>query len=1825
MPIPFHYFLSLLFLCSLLPSISHSQNTQIDISLNETEIVFSNETTLYYKMNLSRGDLDTFKYIVIKTNPDDYINPAHLYISQSSYYPSNSNYDYSSHKEGENMIYMDTSTLVEGVLYIGIICEDACKFGLQSYPSERLLLLDNYEEIHIIPTTATTEFYFHPRADTDDMFVYVIGEKDENFEVIVQVLNETDNTILQRCEVQQCFYEGYGASISLHNGTSHETVVVIIVKMDIRTAKQKLTVGAVINDFIIPTNMMEQTFGIINNDVINEQCYMLVQEEPDKDIIFFIESHTHGVTFLVRNATDEAYDIILQENVMFNNWTIVESNVLIGNIFCFKSPNETNTHNHLTSYVFQYTYSEPSYFINSQPYIDSLSEGVFYEHYIPPGLQTYYKRKLILPQYETVYANFIPLIGESKVYPYVCQSFPYCRIDNSIMEEIIENDNGEGYFNINNQVTFKYDTTSLSALNNEKLVFVVKCSEDSVSGCTYMIEIDNGGEIELPPNMNFVALSNRNNKLYFRTSNNYYINNLRFITTSLTGISSPDMDGINYKLESAGNKQIYHFVKQTSKRFKVNSLNFDSVYFAKFAFGETNDTLLTLNYTYTEFITFANEKKRFYIDIERDIPSGNAVILNIKGVNCVTKVTHDSTEYIANKTHEMYITQSPNEDNIVVFDVSVVAFDNNSTSVNEICVVHISAVDNQYTRGVSFFENEEHVFTMSDNKENNVRYFNFPVNFGKTKEQFPFHFLNFELSEQTHFELTLAVNSMNHVFAVYQLYKSDIFLLGNKLYENCRAFSEACLLVVKLEKKNESSSSTASTVNVAVTFNSKNERPIYLEKNKQIKQYMPNKPQAKFMYTDIGLNETGSVTFNFQKQPNNIYASIFRKDKIYTYDWLGRLPLHYYYSEQLTYDVYTNSFYYNETQTSKCENGCELLVIYEQDKYIHSKSIVINQFTVYVTQQNTFTHVLPNEDIQITFTSEEEKHFFRFVMPNDTDSPRLMVQIDSNFGKLLINAGLDVPNDITHDYAVNANDINFIIDASDSHIQKTSLKGVTFTFYASLTTYIEGDSYIKFKLIPQYTNSSAEFNVIRTSYSQHEVCRIPKDNDYCHFLMYIPDDLPIQRIYTYAESRLSPNFMLTTTANVLAKETVETQYYSTHMNIAELFPTKEQYDKKNNEQENYLEIMTDETAEPMVYVFISVYSEKATDIDFYVSNMVNVRQFQLSSNEKQLIYIPKETKSFWEVKPDMDLKIDNVNVMLYSTVLHGTGLFTIVNEIGGDFIVHPKFSFSRGFDVTEGKDFVNLIDGDHGSSMLMLGSFTYFMYDRHLERLSMNYVNEYELAANNYPFQFYTPLSTEKTADLIIKFYNRFDYQVTNYDLPFQITAALVSEEYLNSKRQGIDYNVTKSLNNVTFVDTFDFALIRYHLDMIMNENINANKHYLYIEVQRKNYYDRLYENSNLVIGLSSQQHNFRMTIPRGKYIYNTFDIADANEVEHVYIMNTGQLPKHTALQVDVGESVHYVNNHEALSFEVEPNPDNPFCGANRMKHWNVTRQHINGKDVIIGYIGQTVCSEYIVRVKKHPKCKVDKEVLTKKIGYAVKFTTSSEINEHNYNDESLSTYAPRYKIEEGFNFTTSATNSSIKNITLRTISYVDDDLYTPFYYIRVYSAKEVKDQQAVSSLFPIGIDDKEVVHPVYQHLFKTNNQSAVVTHLFELSGDIKDYYVSVIVNVKKGQDEQSIGVYKPYSSALSTFVVLVIIVAIVIVALVGVGGFFLYKFFLKLNDDEKVVKEIDGVGSLIDPSNPDSIVSNENPHVVNANANAHHEGEINQLDNDDNNQIAEI
>ena len=255
----FHFhFLFLLFISFLFPNLSFSQYTQTDLPLNETKIVSTNETMLFYKMNLSLSDLETFKYIVIKTNPDDYINPAHLYISQSAYFPSNSNYDFSSHKEGENMIYMDSSTLVEGVLYIGIICEDACKFGIQSYPSERLLLLDNYEEIQIIPTESITEFYFHPREDTDDMFVYVIGEKDENFEVNVLILNETDKTIIQKCQVSQCFYEGYGSSISLHNGTSEDTMILITVKMDIRTAKQKITVGAVINDFIIPTDIMEQ-------------------------------------------------------------------------------------------------------------------------------------------------------------------------------------------------------------------------------------------------------------------------------------------------------------------------------------------------------------------------------------------------------------------------------------------------------------------------------------------------------------------------------------------------------------------------------------------------------------------------------------------------------------------------------------------------------------------------------------------------------------------------------------------------------------------------------------------------------------------------------------------------------------------------------------------------------------------------------------------------------------------------------------------------------------------------------------------------------------------------------------------------------------------------------------------------------------------------------------------------------------------------------------------------------------------------------------------------------------------------------------------------------------------------------------------------------------------------------------------------------------------------------------------------------------------------------------------------------------------------------
>ena len=1775
-------------LCILLTSFTSCQYDHVVLEMNTTkEHALKESRENYFKMTVKEEDIKYFGYIRVSTSPKDFLNPAHIYIGTSNNeFPINKNAEIYSTREGENEVWVDTDLLKRNPnLYIGVVCEQACNFNITTMVSKQLVLMNEFDELTYVPKDESSFVYFYPTNSTTDLFVYVIGSQDNHFDVTVRVRNISDNVILDAVDVRKNFYEGYGAIVSLNSENADLTMIEIGVVIDLPNDSQELTVGVVLEDNVISVHKMQRMHGIVDNIFITKQCYDLADKNPGVDALFYIESYTQGVQFYVIDGAD-SWNVVYNETLNYNNWTVVPANLLTESLICFERP-VREVEDVQTAYTFQYTYLDNDTMFASQPYVSPLSSGVFYEMFLPSGGVTYYRRKTIDEGIEQTFANMIPLTGNPLIFPYVCSDFPYCRITDEEMQRIKEYDLGENKFELKNQTKLVQDTSSLSAYQDEKIVYVVYCFQEK-GNCTFLIEVDNGGAVELLPNVEYLAMNERDSAFYFRPDMNYGANNLKFTTFSFVGSASPLMDGMAYTLQSAGNKQVYTFKYSTEKKFEMKSDDYNAIYTAMFTTGQ-QENLLQTGFVYTEFVTLGSNGTKYIFDLKSfknttDV-NNTHVILTVRGLNCLPTVKIDGQDYfIADNKFLSHNIEDTTKTTLEV-ELGVKSFDSKTNNTNEICVIHLGAVENGNKKGLTVIEGEVQAMKLTMNDP--IRYFSLPLYFGQTMWRYPYHFFEVFVETETNVKVTIATGAWDNVVKEVNIYRNDIILFGSTLYEHCTLQGDSCIMLIKFEKD-----SSINSVTMSFVFTSKNDRPMYIEKNKMYSQYFPNKYQPRYYYTDVNQNEEGEILFTYPKQPT-VYASLFKKDKIYEFDWLGRIPLSFYFTEQLVFDSYTKSFQYTANDTAKCVNGCELHIMYEQDKYVEARTTIINQYSFHISVKNELrlkTTLLPDEWIQRTFVDMEEKYFYKLTIPYETD--RILILLDTTYGQLRINFGEKDPTETETHWHMTPKDRMLVIYQSDPHVQ-TQLKGSTFTLFASLQDLVEGETSLRFKVMPQYANNR-NFEIIKTTYSQHEVCEVKDVNGGdCYFMVYLPNDILINRFYTYAESRISPSIHLTTRANIRTKKKIDPEIYGKRSSIETFFPTKDLFDITNYDNENYLLVMSANDATTDVYILMSVHSDIPTVIDFYTSNLDTLRDFELSSNEKQLMFIHENTQTLWEINPLFS--VNTSSILLDVTVLHGTGLVSIVNTVGGNFMVHPNFSFQRGFDVFTGGDFVNSINAYFGGSMLVLGSFIYYVKNKHIERLSMDYVNEYELSKENYPMQFYTALTNETSIDILLKFHNRLSYEITTSNFPFTLRTYQITEDFLKERRRDSDLPLEPEfpeLKNHIYVDTFDLSLIHYDLN-----RTNPNLNYLFIILEtQQNVQNELYNNSNILISLTSKEQNRLITIPRGKYYYDTFDANIVNATKR-YILNTGDLPDHNTIQVEFDESLH---NEEYPFFDVTllPSELNPYCSRDGSPDLIMSEIKMNGKTVRAYNYGASDCSEYILTVTKKADIqpREENEKKFEPIGFVIKYTTSANVTEHNYYTRGFTTYAPKYRIDYPFKFTES--NNGVNNS--KTIEFVtirhnhDDKVYTPFYYLRIYNQTEINREglSSIKTLFPFDLVDYKVL-PVFEKLYKEKDQNKTVTDTFVLPGELSEYAVSLLVSIRVDKDEQSIGIYSDSRDDQKTqTIIFIIVAAILICAVLLIGGFFVFRHLMQLGDnEEKINKAIGDVGAIMD-GNTNSIVN---------------------------------
>ena len=117
---------------------------------------------------------------------------------------------------------------------------------------------------------------------------------------------------------------------------------------------------------------------------------------------------------------------------------------------------------------------------------------------------------------------------------------------------------------------------------------------------------------------------------------------------------------------------------------------------------------------------------------------------------------------------------------------------------------------------------------------------------------------------------------------------------------------------------------------------------------------------------------------------------------------------------------------------------------------------------------------------------------------------------------------------------------------------------------------------------------------------------------------------------------------------------------------------------------------------------------------------------------------------------------------------------------------------------------------------------------------------------------------------------------------------------------------------------------------------------------------------------------------------------------------------------------------------------------------------------------------------------------------------------------------------------------------------------------------------------------------PVFEKLYKEQEQNKTVIDTCILPGDISEYAVSLLVSIRVDKDEQSVGIYNDSrdEDQKAQTIIFIIVAAILICAVLLIGGFFVFRHLMQLGDnEEKINKAIGDVGAIMD-GNTNSIVN---------------------------------
>ena len=390
--------------------------------------------------------------------------------------------------------------------------------------------------------------------------------------------------------VKQIFQTGYGCIININQDWKGNDINIIVTKAIDKAIETKVEVGFEIIDqssnYKRGVNILERVYGSTNSF---ETCYEMKENvDINKHPVLFINSVTQAVSFVVKKNVDNSR--IYSQDGFHNSYIRLLEPFNNTNYFCIRkyiSKDKENIEYGESSYDFQLYYEDE--LTNNQMFIQPLINGKIYTHSLNRGSIMVYRNSFYGGNSEKhIYtANLLKIRGNPKLYGYICNTYPDCKVINKEGLEEIKNINlysinkrkdAPGYTRLNTNGEPVYET------RNQYMSVVICDTEDSEPNhgeCKYTIELNNESEdIQLVPGRVYAtSLLPGTNYFSIRVGNYKEIRNMNISLTVLTGNAYmgvySDFD-LNYKIEN----YIHH------KLFRKEVFEFKSVDIKEIYWGE---------------------------------------------------------------------------------------------------------------------------------------------------------------------------------------------------------------------------------------------------------------------------------------------------------------------------------------------------------------------------------------------------------------------------------------------------------------------------------------------------------------------------------------------------------------------------------------------------------------------------------------------------------------------------------------------------------------------------------------------------------------------------------------------------------------------------------------------------------------------------------------------------------------------------------------------------------------------------------------------------------------------------------------------------------------------------------------------------------------------------------------------------------------------------------------------------------------------------------------------------------------------------------------